>query len=97
MAQARRSRARRTPVTAGGVAGRRLRGGVVVRQRPRDERPCRDGGTTGGLPGASTAAVGVLRILKVLEKHAVKASFYVPAVTALLHPDEQRQVVAEGP
>ena len=36
------------------------------------------------------------RILKVLEKHGVKASFYVPAVTALLHPDEQRRVVAEG-
>jgi peptidoglycan/xylan/chitin deacetylase (PgdA/CDA1 family) len=26
----------------------------------------------------------------------VPASFYVPAVTALLHPDEQRRVVAEG-
>ena len=34
--------------------------------------------------------------MKILEKHGVKASFYVPAVTALLHPDEQRRVVAEG-
>mgnify|MGYP003694716811 CR=1 FL=1 len=27
---------------------------------------------------------------------ASRASFYVPAVTALLHPDEQRRIVAEG-
>ncbi len=40
--------------------------------------------------------VGVPRILKLLDKYQVKASFYVPAVTALLHPDEQRRVVAEG-
>ena len=40
--------------------------------------------------------VGVPRILKLLEKHGVKATFYVPAVTALLHPDEQRALVAEG-
>jgi peptidoglycan/xylan/chitin deacetylase (PgdA/CDA1 family) len=39
---------------------------------------------------------GVPRILDVLKKHAVKASFFVPAVTALLYPDEQRRVVAEG-
>ena len=40
--------------------------------------------------------VGVPRILSLLEKHDAPASFYVPAVTALLHPDEQRRVVAEG-
>jgi peptidoglycan-N-acetylglucosamine deacetylase len=39
---------------------------------------------------------GVPRILDVLARHGVPASFYVPAVTALLHPDEQRRVVAEG-
>ncbi len=31
-----------------------------------------------------------------LKKHDVPATFYVPAVAALLHPDEQRQVIAEG-
>jgi peptidoglycan/xylan/chitin deacetylase (PgdA/CDA1 family) len=46
--------------------------------------------------GQYGARVGVPRILKLLERHEVKASFYVPAVTALLHPDEQRRVIAEG-
>jgi len=40
--------------------------------------------------------VGVPRILKMLKKHDVPGTFYVPAVAALLHPDEQRQVIAEG-
>ena len=39
---------------------------------------------------------GVPRILDILGRHGVKASFFVPAVTALLYPDEQRRVVAEG-
>src|SRR5712691_6725923 len=46
--------------------------------------------------GQYGARVGVPRILKLLERYGVKASFYVPAVTALLHPDEQRRIVAEG-
>ena len=44
--------------------------------------------------GQYGARVGVPRILKLLDKYQVKASFYVPAVTALLHPEEQRRVVA---
>jgi peptidoglycan-N-acetylglucosamine deacetylase len=40
--------------------------------------------------------VGMPRILDILRRHDIKASFYVPAVAALLHEDEQRQVVAEG-
>jgi peptidoglycan-N-acetylglucosamine deacetylase len=39
---------------------------------------------------------GIPRILDILRRHDVKASFYVPAVTALLYPDEQRQVAADG-
>ena len=39
---------------------------------------------------------GVPRILDVLRRHGVPASFYVPAVTALLYPEEQQRVVAEG-
>jgi peptidoglycan/xylan/chitin deacetylase (PgdA/CDA1 family) len=38
----------------------------------------------------------VPRILEILNSHDVKASFFVPAVTALLYPDEQRNVIAAG-
>src|SRR5512143_1795408 len=40
--------------------------------------------------------VGVPRIVKLLRKYDVKATFYVPAVSALTYPDEQRQLVDEG-
>ena len=39
---------------------------------------------------------GIPRILDILHRHNVPASFYVPAVTALLYPDEQRRIAAEG-
>jgi peptidoglycan-N-acetylglucosamine deacetylase len=39
---------------------------------------------------------GVPRILEILARRGVQASFFVPAVTALLYPDEQRRVLAEG-
>jgi peptidoglycan/xylan/chitin deacetylase (PgdA/CDA1 family) len=39
---------------------------------------------------------GIPRILEILRKHKIPASFFVPAVTALLYPDEQKRVVAEG-
>ena len=46
--------------------------------------------------GEYASRVGVPRILRLLEKHGVKASFFVPAVVAMLHPDEQRAVVEQG-
>ena len=58
----------------------------------------RDGGTSIGRLcwGEYGSRVGVPRILHLLRKHAVPATFFVPAVSALLHPDEQRQIVADG-
>jgi peptidoglycan/xylan/chitin deacetylase (PgdA/CDA1 family) len=58
----------------------------------------RDGGKSLGRIawGEYGARVGVPRILDLLRRHDVKATFYVPAVAALLHEDEQRRVVAEG-
>src|ERR1700757_3851728 len=58
----------------------------------------RDGGKSIGRMawGQYGNRVGVPNILKILAKHSVPATFYVPAVVALLYPDEQRRVVAEG-
>ncbi|MDF1790322.1 MAG: polysaccharide deacetylase [Thalassobaculaceae bacterium] len=40
--------------------------------------------------------VAIPRIRKLLAKYDVKASFFVPAVVAKIHPDEQRGLVDEG-
>ncbi|HLN10438.1 MAG TPA: polysaccharide deacetylase [Xanthobacteraceae bacterium] len=58
----------------------------------------RDGGTSIGRMswGQYGNRVCVPRILALLERYDVPATFYVPAVAALLHPDEQRRIVAEG-
>ena len=58
----------------------------------------RDGGKSIGRLawGEFGTRVGVPRIRAILNRHDVKATFYVPAVAALLHPDEQRGLVAEG-
>ena len=40
--------------------------------------------------------VGVPRILDVLQRHAVPASFFMPAVCALIDPDETRRIVDAG-
>jgi peptidoglycan/xylan/chitin deacetylase (PgdA/CDA1 family) len=39
---------------------------------------------------------GVKRIRALLDRHGVRASFFYPAVSALLHPEEVRAVAAEG-
>jgi len=58
----------------------------------------RDGGKSVGRMswGQYGSRVGVPRILELLKKTGVPATFFVPAVAALLYPDEQRRVVAEG-
>lgn len=63
-----------------------------------DTNELRDGGKSIGRMswGQYGNRVGVPRILDLLNRHDVKATFYVPAVAALLYPEEQRRVVAEG-
>ena len=39
---------------------------------------------------------GVPRIRRLLDRHSIRASFYVPAVTALIYPDEVRALADEG-
>jgi peptidoglycan/xylan/chitin deacetylase (PgdA/CDA1 family) len=58
----------------------------------------RDGGKSIGRLawGQYGNRVGVPRIAALLQRHGVKATFYVPAVAALTHPDEQRALVAAG-
>jgi len=60
----------------------------------------RDGGKSIGPPGRGGQyghRVGVPNILKPARPNIpCRATFYVPAVVALLYPDEQRRVVAEG-
>ena len=46
--------------------------------------------------GEYGSRVAVPRILDVLRRYQIRASFFVPGVVALLHPDEQRRVVDEG-
>ena len=46
--------------------------------------------------GEYGARRGIPRIKKVLDRHGARASFFVPAVSALLHPEEQEMLVSEG-
>ncbi|WP_082520470.1 polysaccharide deacetylase family protein [Rhizobium sp. Root482] len=39
---------------------------------------------------------GIPRIRKLLAEHSIPATFFVPAITALHYPDEQRALIAEG-
>jgi peptidoglycan/xylan/chitin deacetylase (PgdA/CDA1 family) len=58
----------------------------------------RDGGVSVGRMswGQYGNRVGVPKILDLLKRESVPATFFVPAVAAMLYPDEQRRVVAEG-
>ncbi len=63
-----------------------------------DTNELRDGGNSIGRLswGQYGTRVGVPRILELLKREDVRASFFVPAVAAKLYPDEQRRVIAEG-
>ena len=63
-----------------------------------DTNELRDGGRSIGRMswGQYGNRVGVPRILQLLKKSSIPATFFVPAVAALLYPDEQRRVIAEG-
>ncbi|WP_238858322.1 polysaccharide deacetylase family protein [Faunimonas pinastri] len=58
----------------------------------------RDGGRSIGVmaQGQYGARQGVPRIRALLDRHGIKATFFVPAVSAMLYPDEQRSHVVEG-
>ena len=47
-------------------------------------------------PRPSTAGAGSPRILRILERHGVKATFFMPAVAAMINPSEPRAVVDAG-
>ena len=63
-----------------------------------DTNELRDGGKSIGRMscGQYGNRQGIPRILELLTRTAVPATFFVPAVSALLYPDEQRRVIAEG-
>jgi len=58
----------------------------------------RDGKTSPALlaQGEYGSRAGLPRILKFLQRHAIPASFYIPGVSALLHPDDVRAIAAAG-
>jgi len=60
--------------------------------------PLRDGETSPGklAQGEYGSRVAAPRILRMLAEHDVPASFYMPAVSALLHPGEVEAYVAAG-
>lgn len=58
----------------------------------------RDGGKSIGRLawGQYGSRVAIPKILAMLKRHQVPATFYVPAVVAMLYPDEQRRIVGDG-
>ena len=58
----------------------------------------RDGKTSPALlaQGEYGSRAGLPRILKMLDRYAIPASFYIPGVSALLHPDDVRRIAAAG-
>ncbi len=63
-----------------------------------DTNELRDGGKSLSRMswGEYGSRVCIPRILKLLARHDIRVSFFVPAVTAMLYPDEQRGIVDAG-
>lgn len=63
-----------------------------------DTNELRDGGESIGAMsrGQYGNRQGIPRIMEVLRRHSIPSSFYVPAVAAMLYPDETRMFAAEG-
>ncbi|MFJ5222934.1 polysaccharide deacetylase [Streptomyces sp. NPDC088400] len=60
--------------------------------------PLRDGETSPGrlAQGEYGARVGAPRVLELLAAHGIPATFFMPAVSALLHPEEARSYTRDG-
>jgi peptidoglycan-N-acetylglucosamine deacetylase len=58
----------------------------------------RDGGNSIGRLGQGEYGPrqGIPRLTRLLNRAAVRASFFVPAVSAMLYPDEQRRLIGDG-
>jgi peptidoglycan/xylan/chitin deacetylase (PgdA/CDA1 family) len=58
----------------------------------------RDNGTSPALfsQGEYGSRAGLPRVLALLDKHRIAASFFVPAVSAILHEDSMKAIVAPG-
>jgi peptidoglycan/xylan/chitin deacetylase (PgdA/CDA1 family) len=58
----------------------------------------RDGLTSPALlsQGEYGSRAGLPRVLALLEKHGIAASFFVPAVTAMLHPESMKAIAKSG-
>jgi hypothetical protein len=60
--------------------------------------PLRDGSDSPALfaQGEYGSRAGLPRILALLERHGIPASFFVPAVSGLLHPDSIQAIMRSG-
>ncbi len=98
LAPAHQSRARRTDVQAAGVKDNAVCAVALSFDSDHETSELRDGGKSIGRLswGQYGHRVCVPRILKLLRKHDVRATFYVPAVVALTYPEEQRFLTHGG-
>lgn len=95
--QVSRVRAGRSLLPKGWPGGARV--AVALSFDPDHETiPLRDGETSPGKlsQGEYGSRVATPRILRVLDRHRMPATFFMPAVSALLHPGEVKEYAAAG-